>query len=224
LELRGAGRSTCWKFEEITLFKALLGSECTWTQMWVELPDATAVARMQTFLDAYWAEQHGAGRFGRPRNNRLTPVRQWLVEQEVLANDNRVLVQVAFAFLGVCLLNTVGLLLAKFLNESTWSGVRRALGASRYHIFMQHLVEVGLLSCAGALFGIALSTLGLWGVREIYRASSDDRGGGYAALAHFDAASLAWAAALAVVATLIAGVYPAWRIGRLSPAVSLKSQ
>ncbi|WP_251274358.1 ABC transporter permease, partial [Enterobacter hormaechei] len=37
----------------------------------------------------------------------------------------------ALGFLGVCLVNTVGLLLAKFLRRSGEIGVRRALGASR---------------------------------------------------------------------------------------------
>ena len=41
------------------------------------------------------------------------------------------LVGLAFAFLAVCLINTVGLLLAKFLNAAPITGVRRALGASR---------------------------------------------------------------------------------------------
>jgi putative ABC transport system permease protein len=104
-----------------------------------------------------------------------------------------------------------------------WSGVRRALGASRRDIFAQHFVEVGLLAVTGALVGALLSWLGLWGIRVMYRAT-EDAGGGYVALAHFDGSSLAWAGALAVVATLVAGVYPAWRVGRLSPAVCLKTQ
>jgi ABC-type lipoprotein release transport system permease subunit len=33
-----------------------------------------------------------------------------------------------------------------------------------------------------------------------------------------------WAVALAVVATLAAGLYPAWRVGSLPPARYLKSQ
>jgi ABC-type lipoprotein release transport system permease subunit len=41
---------------------------------------------------------------------------------------------------------------------------------------------------------------------------------------HFDVVGVAWAVILAVAATLAAGLYPAWRIGRLSPAVYLKSQ
>jgi putative ABC transport system permease protein len=58
----------------------------------------------------------------------------------------------------------------------------------------------------------------------MYRASTADVGGGYPALAQFELTSLTWAALLAVVAMVVAGVYPAWRVGRLSPAVALKSQ
>jgi hypothetical protein len=35
-----------------------------------------------------------------------------------------------------CLLNTVGILLAKFLNAASITGVRRALGASRRHVLV----------------------------------------------------------------------------------------
>src|SRR4029078_7320891 len=113
---------------------------CIWLQVWVELPDAAARERMQTFMDAYWAEQPPAAPFRRPRDNRLTNVAQGLRVQQVVDNDNRVLVGLAFAFLAVCLINTVGLLLAKFLNAAPITGVRRALGASRRPIFVQHLV------------------------------------------------------------------------------------
>src|SRR5439155_4986383 len=101
-------------------------------------------------------------------NNRLTNVGQWLKDQGVVQNDNRMLVGIAFAFLAVCLLNTVGILLAKFLNAAAIAGVRRALGASRRQIFMQHLIEVGVLAAAGALLGLVLGALGLWGVHALY--------------------------------------------------------
>ena len=45
-----------------------------------------------------------------------TNVGKWLRDNKVVDTDNRVLVGLAFAFLAVCLINTVGLLLAKFLN------------------------------------------------------------------------------------------------------------
>jgi putative ABC transport system permease protein len=130
----------------------------------------------------------------------------------------------AYAFLPLCLINTVGLLLAKFLNGAAVTGIRRALGASRRQIFIQHLIEVGALSVLGALLGLALAALGLAAVHHLYAAAHLGRRGGYQELMHFDFVAVVWAVILAVAATLAAGLYPAWRIGRLSPAVYLKSQ
>jgi len=179
---------------------------------------------MQTVLDNYWAEQRRAGRFPRPRDNRLTNVGQWLRDMHVVDNDNRVLVGLAFAFLAVCLINTVGLLLAKFLNAAALTGVRRALGASRRQIFTQHLVEVAILAVAGAALGCLLAALGLAAVHHMYAAAHLGQRGGYQELTHFDTVGVVWAIVLALVATLAAGLYPAWRVGHTPPAVYLKSQ
>jgi putative ABC transport system permease protein len=224
LELPSQGNTNCWKPESINSYKEFMQSECVWTQLWVELPNAAARDRMQSFVDSYWEEQHKLGRFPRARDNRVTDVDQWLKDQHVVQSDNRVLVGLAFAFLAVCLLNTVGLLLAKFLNGAALSGVRRALGASRKAIFMQHMVEVGLISAAGAVLGLAFAWAGLAGVRALFTVSTVFSKAGIGSLAHVDAASLISAILLAVVATFIAGLYPAWRIGRISPAVYLKNQ
>lgn len=222
LELFNSGNTNCWKPEPIDGFRQFLGSECVWTQLWVELPDAAARERMQAFLDAYARQQKRSGRYLRPLNNRLTPPSQWLLDNDVVSHDNRVLVGLAFAFLAVCLLNTVGLLLAKFLNGASIAGVRRALGASRRDIFLQHLTEVGVVAVAGAVLGLVLGALGLVGLRALY--ADPTRAGGYQAIAHVDATSVVTALALAVIAAIAAGLYPAWRIGRLPPASYLKAQ
>jgi putative ABC transport system permease protein len=224
LELLNDEESDCWGPEKIDSFQDFIGSDCVWIQMWVELPDRSSRARMQSFLDGYWATQHRAGRFPRPRDNRLTNVADWLRDNKVVDNDNRMLVVLAFAFLAVCLINTVGLLLAKFLNGATITGVRRALGASRRHIFMQHLVEVGALSVVGAALGLVLAAAGLAAVHHLYAAAHQLRRGGYQELTHFDSIGVLWALVLALTATLAAGLYPAWRVGRLPPALYLKSQ
>jgi putative ABC transport system permease protein len=228
-EYPNGGNSSCWRPETLNTFADYLTSDCVWTQMWVELPDSSSRERMQALLDGYWSEQHKAGRFPRPRDNRLSTVSQWLKDQRVVQNDNRMLVGIAFAFLAVCLLNTVGILLAKFLNAAAIAGVRRALGASRRQIFIQHLIEVGVLAAAGAVLGLGLAALGLWGVHELYVTTSAgtslaNNGGGYQELTHFDTSSVLWAVVLAFVSALAAGLYPAWRIGRVAPAVYLKSQ
>ena len=224
LQLLSGGSSNCWKPEPLDSFEQYMNSDCVWIEMWVELPDATTRERFQAFMDGYWSDQHAAGRFPRPRRNQLTPVGQWLVDQGVVENDNRVLVGLSFAFLAVCLINTVGLLLAKFLNGAATTGVRRALGASRRQIFHQHLVEVGVLASFGAVLGLILSAVGLGLVHALYASARFGEAGGFQELTHFDTASVIWAIILAIVATLVAGLYPAWRIGRMSPAVYLKSQ
>ena len=199
-------------------YQEFLASDCLWVEMWAELPSAASRGRFQAYMDAYWAAQRRAGRFQRPLNNRLTDVGQWLKVNGVVSSDSRILLRVAFAFLAVCLINTVGILLTKFLRGAPVIGVRRALGASRRQIFMQHLVEVAVVSIAGGLFGLALGAAGLAGVQAIY---ADDNT--YGMLAHFDPLGVAWALALAALSTLAAGLYPAWRIGRLPPAGYLKS-
>jgi putative ABC transport system permease protein len=216
------GRVACWRNDPIGSFQQFLQSDCVWLQMWVQLNDAASRRRMQAYLDAYWADQHQSGRFGRPRNNRLTNVRQWLIDQEVVDNDNRMLVGVAFAFLAICLLNTVGMLLAKFLKSAPGVGIRRALGATRGQIFWQYLSEAALLAAAGAALGLLLGALGLQGVHALYARGSIGPGG-YQELAHIRWASVFWALMLALVATLGAGFYPAWRLARLPPATYLKS-
>src|SRR5262249_38411747 len=161
--------------------------------------------------DAYTDNEKKAGRFQRPRNNRLTDVDQWLKDQQVVTSDNRVLVGLAFAFLTVCLINTMGLLLAKFLNAAARSGIRRALGASRKDLFKQHMVEVGLIATVGAVLGLAFGALGLAGIRALYTilATFSARGGGTRNLAHMDMSSYLTALVLALFATLVCGLYPA---------------
>jgi len=122
----------------------------------------------------------------------------------------------AFGFLAVCLLNTVGLLLAKFLRRSGEIGVRRALGATRRAIFAQCLVEAGSVGLAGGVLGLVLAQFGLWAVRQ--------QSVGYAALARLDPAMLATTFVLAVVASVLAGLLPAWRACQVTPAIQLKSQ
>lgn len=214
-----SGNTSCHESSAIRSYRQFLASNCVWIEMWAELPSAASRDRFQGYMDAYWAAQHRAGRFPRPLDNHLTNVSQWLAVNGVVSSDSRILLRVAFAFLAVCLINTVGILLTKFLRGAPTVGVRRALGASRGQIFQQHIVEVALVSVAGALLGLALGAAGLGGVQAIYAQDS-----AYGMLAHFDPVGVLWALALAALSTLAAGLYPAWSIGRLPPAGYLRSR
>jgi len=174
------------------------------------------VERFQAWIDGYVAEQQKLGRFPRKLNNRLYKPDEWLVRHEVVGRDSRVLLVVSFAFLAVCVLNVVGLLLSRFLGAAGSSAIRRALGASRSEIFRQHLVEVGLVGALAGIGGLALGAAGLTALQQLY--SKYDR------LTHLDLPMMLAAIALAVLAGVLAGLYPAWRICRVQPAGYLKTQ
>ena len=220
LHLWPNGHMSCWGSSNPNTYAQLTGSDCVWVLMWVELPNAASRVRFQAFMDAYWAAQRKMGRFQRPRDNRLWRVSQWLKRHHVVTNNSRLLLRLAFAFLAVCLINTVGIELTQFLRTAPFTGFRRALGASRGQIFQQHLVETALIALAGSALGLALGWAELHAVHALYAGSGD----AYGELAHFDPLGLLWALGLAALATIVAGLYPAWRIGRISPALFLKSQ
>ena len=149
LELGSDGNTNCWKTEVIDSYQDFLNSECIWFEAWFELRTADKVRAFREFLDNYVIEQK-QGRFPRPLNNYLYDVDGWLKRNDVVGDDNKAMLMLAFAFLAVCLVNTVGLLLAKFLNAAPIAGVRRALGASRRDIFWQHLTEAGVIAWPAA--------------------------------------------------------------------------
>jgi putative ABC transport system permease protein len=219
-EMGAAGNTNCWKTETIDSFERFTQSECIWQEVWVELRTPEKVRAYREFMDNYVTEQKKLGRFPRPLNNALYDVDGWLKFNDVVGDDRKAMVILAFAFLAVCLINTVGLLLAKFLNAAPVAGVRRALGASRADIFWQHLTEAGIVSLAGGIAGALLGVGGLWALRAWFTKLDDTT----AQRLPFDVDTLLLAIGISLVAGLLAGLYPAWRIGRAAPASYLKVQ
>ncbi|HTP40047.1 MAG TPA: ABC transporter permease [Steroidobacteraceae bacterium] len=214
LNMDRSGSMDCWGDSKGD--GTAVGANCVWIQYWVELDDAAQASAYRRYLVNYSTQQHAAGRFQRPPNVRLRSVMQWLSYKQIVPGDVRLQVLLAFGFLLVCLVNTVGLLLAKFLRRSSEMGIRRALGASRRAIFLQCLVEAGMVGLVGGMLGLGLAALGLWGVRH--------QPTQYAPYVHLDLAMLALTFVLALLASLLAGVLPAWRAMQVTPAMQLKAQ
>ncbi|MEX1221339.1 MAG: ABC transporter permease [Idiomarina sp.] len=217
MELPSSGNNNCWKPYEEGGFSAYLSSECINYQMWVELDSDAAKADYQSFLHSYVEEQKRLGRFPREQNNRLSDVMQWMENQEVVAEDARMMMYMALMFLVVCLLNTVALLLAKFIGRTPEIALRRAVGASKRTLFLQHIIESAMLGVAGGILGLAIAWLGLQGVSGLY--GEDTKG-----LAELDLTMAALAVVLAIVSTVLAGIYPNWRTCSVAPAGQLKTQ
>lgn len=198
-------------------FAGLQPSACTWIAYMAELDDAAAVRAYRQYLDDYAREQQRLGRFGWPPDDRLRGLRAWLDHEHVVPDDTMVSMLVALGLLLVCLLNTVGLLLAKFLRRSGEIGVRRALGASRGAICMQFLAEAAVIGVAGGMLGVLLTGVGVLAADQVLPVY-------LAGLAHVDASLLLLTVLAAVLATLLAGLYPAMRASRVQPAWQLKTQ
>jgi putative ABC transport system permease protein len=203
---------TCWHVPEKP--GHLEDAPCVWIALWAELDDAAKVSSYRTFLDNDAQQQKALGRF-KFTDTRLRTLMQWLDFNGVVPSDVKLQTWLAFAFLAICLFNTIGLLLAKFLRRSGEIGVRRALGASRRAVFAQCLVEAGLIGLLGGIGGWLLTMLGLWLVRRQSVA--------YADLAHLDVGMFFTTFVLAVVVSLLAGALPALRASRIAPALQLKT-
>jgi putative ABC transport system permease protein len=188
----------------------------TWLQVWVQLKDAAQASAYRQFLVDYSVQQKTLGRFQRsPDHAALYGLMPWLDRQNLVPADVRLQLWLALGFLLVCMTNIVALLLAKFLRRSNEISVRRALGARRSDIFMQLGIESALIGLAGGGLGLIIAQIGLWSVRR----RPDD----YAHLAQMDMPMLFGTFVLAVFASVVAGLLPAWRACRVPPALQLKT-
>jgi putative ABC transport system permease protein len=215
LQLWSLGNNSGWKGEKIETFQDNLNSERVWLQYWVELPDAQTKHAYEDWLRNYINDQKTHGRFERPVYFRLTTVpdlaREWLL----MPDGVKPMSVVSVLFLAVCSLNLVGILLGKFLARVPEVSVRRALGASRAQIFWQHVIECELIGAMGGILGIILSVAILALLAKFMQNGAALR---------LDGEMLTVAGFLSLVAGLVAGLYPAWRVCSIPPAMQLKVQ
>lgn len=199
-----------------------LNSECVWLQYWVELPTAAAARDYRTFLANYAAEQRRSGRFHWPARVELHDVSEWLVIEKVVPDEARVNTLIGMGFLAVCLINAVGLMLAKFARRANELGIRRALGASRADVFFQCVIEVGVVGLLGGLLGLGLTAAGLAANRALLAPQA--RHMDLDTITRLDGGMVAITLTIAVLVTVCAGLYPTWRASRVPLAFQLKAQ
>jgi putative ABC transport system permease protein len=212
MQLRPFGNSDGWKAVG-PKYEDFLASDVDFIPFWVELPKPADGAAYQQFLDNYVRAEKTKGRFLRPLNNQVTSMRDMMVELGVVRPALTAMAAMSILFLVICALNLTGLLLGKFLARAPEVSVRRALGATRADIFLQHIAECEIVGVAGGILGMLLSLGVLRFIAKLITATS---------VISLDLEMIVAAIFLSLVAGLIAGLYPAWRICTLQPAVQLK--
>ncbi|WP_394847944.1 ABC transporter permease [Pendulispora brunnea] len=219
MQLRSSGAYHGWKVEPAPGYEGVLASETCWFQMWVELATKKDVDSYKRFLDDYAMGQRKVGRFLARMDNRVTPLLHWMMERQGIPPETDAMTLVAVLFFVVCSMNLMGVLMAKFLARAPQLGVQRALGASKRDIFFQLVLECEIIALAGGIVGVVLAALALIGVNHyaediFYRND----------LFQIDWSMLWFAIISSLVAGLIAGVYPAYRICRVPPSAYLRLQ
>jgi putative ABC transport system permease protein len=109
LHLAHLGGADCWGNGGAD---ATPTAPCVWLQFWVQLDTPAQAAAYRQFLIHYSQEQESLGRFQRSPNVRLRNLMQWLDYEQVVPGDVQLQTWLALGFLLVCLVNTVGLMLA----------------------------------------------------------------------------------------------------------------
>ena len=215
LKLWSYGNNSGWAHEKINSFQDNLNSERIWVQYWVELPNAETRSAYEQWLRNYINDQKKIGRFQRPLYFELSTISGLLDEWNLTPSGVKPMSVVSLLFLAVCSLNLVGILLGKFLGRVPEVSVRRALGASRAQIFWQHVIECEVIGLIGGVIGILLS-LAILGLLAKFMQNGE--------ALRLDGEMLTLAGFLSLVAGLLAGIYPAWRVCSIPPAMQLKVQ
>ena len=207
--------------------QGLLNSECAWILFWAELDTDTSIQEYKDDIEQHMTAQQSLGRF--PREE-LTYFVTSVVEHMELVGQFRgrqaFLQLMSNLFFAVCLINAIGILLAKFTSKSREISLRRALGAKKTTIMSQHLLEVAIIGLLGGCFGLLLSYLGLAGMRSIvvyasdYTVTAQEIAHGY----RMDWTMIGSAFVIAISSTILVGLYPIWRVCNGKPAQQLKAQ
>lgn len=181
----------------------------------VELSSAAARNQYMDFLVNYSMEQREYGRFLREPLHQLFNVKEQLIERKIIKDDGNVAVWLAFAFLIVCLLNCMAMMVAKFHARSGEVGLRRAVGASKQHIIAQFTVETFIIGLVGGVLGLILAQIGLSITAQLYSHL-------YAEMLEMTLSIVVMTIALAVISAVTFGLLPTLRAAKVQPSSQLK--
>lgn len=178
-------------------WEALSSSPHRFIEQWVWLPDGGSRERFEARMAAADAAL------------RLDPYDPMTAAQNKVAPPYIMFLGLTTAVVLANVLNVARLLLAKGMVRSAEIGIHRALGAPRNAIFVRQLMEGVLVVLAGSVAGVVLGvpTVVLFDrlIPDLpIQLTVDVRTAGLSVL-------------VCVLLSLLAGIYPAWRVASVAP-------
>lgn len=145
-----------------------------------------------------------------------------LREEALVVFDRTFAITIALQLLAtlVAFIGILSTLMSLQLERTREIGVLRANGMTRFQLWRLSLFETGLIGTTAGL--IAIPTGYLLALVLIYIINL--RSFGWTLEMRLDPADFAQALGVAIVAALLAGIYPAWRMGQIQPARALRSE
>jgi len=124
---------------------------------------------------------------------------------------------VSFVLLIACA-NVANLLLSRSLSRTREVSIRVALGAGRWRVVRQLLVESLMLGVMGGLLGLAIA---YWGVR-MFDLAVENVGKPYWIAFRIDFTVFAYLAGICVATSVLFGLFPALQVSKVNLAATLK--
>ncbi|NOU51012.1 ABC transporter permease [Pseudoalteromonas sp. JBTF-M23] len=213
---RNAFTYQCPQYPEEATFELILNSECVWSSMWVELNQGEDRQAYHDLINRYDAQQKQLGRFPRALPSYTRTIEEYFVVEGVVPEYTGIARWIAFAFLVVCLLNCMSLLINKFHNKKGEIGLRRAIGASKQDIAFQFASETALLGLLGGIAGLVLAQLGLSGAQQAFSFLNDS-------IMQMDNFTLAMTLLFSIGLTCLFGLWPVYNAMHVQPSSQLKN-
>jgi predicted permease len=142
---------------------------------------------------------------------------------QYLVKDARSILPILMGVVAIVLLiacaNLAGLLMTNGVSRRNELAIRSALGASRFRIVRQLVVESFLLSALGGAAGLLL---GVWGTRLLLLIAKDAVTFGRMDEVGPDLNVLGFTLGISVLTALLFGLLPAWHISRMDVQTVLK--
>jgi putative ABC transport system permease protein len=124
------------------------------------------------------------------------------------------LAAIAAISLLVASIGIMNIMLVSVTERTREIGIRKAVGAKRYHILIQFLIEAGTLSLVGGAIGIILGALTAWGVAQLDL--------GITLVVTIAPGTVLLAAGVSFFIGIVSGIYPAARAASLNPIDALR--